>query len=64
MALKPGRSLMDWIRLTQSGRDLTSVGGQRLEVTTSELAKHNTTTDAWIAVRGELALQPIICDCS
>ena len=47
---------MDWIRLTQSGRDLTSVGGQRLEVTTSELAKHNTTTDAWIAVRGELSI--------
>lgn len=55
VALKPGRSLMDWIRLGNTGRDLTGVGGpgvRRSGVSMSELASHNTEQDAWIAVRG------------
>uniref|UniRef100_A0A8W8JET7 Flavohemoprotein b5/b5R n=1 Tax=Magallana gigas TaxID=29159 RepID=A0A8W8JET7_MAGGI len=52
--LKPGRSLMDWIRLGRSGEDLTGVGGKVLEVDAEELAKHNQINDAWIALRGKV----------
>ncbi|XP_032999238.1 cytochrome b5 reductase 4 isoform X3 [Lacerta agilis] len=50
--LKPGRSLMDWIRLTKSGKDLTGLKGRLIEVTEEELAKHNKRTDCWICIRG------------
>ena len=56
VALKPGRSLMDWIRLGKSGQDLTGVKGQRIQVTTEELAKHNKQDDAWMAIRGKLSV--------
>ena len=53
VALKPGRSLMDWVRLgKQQGRKLNGVQGQRLEVTQEELAKHNKVNDGWLAIRG------------
>lgn len=48
----PGHSLMDWIRLGQSGVDLTGVNGVRHTVTPEQLAAHNTKDDAWIAIRG------------
>ncbi|CAL7947311.1 unnamed protein product [Xylocopa violacea] len=51
-ALAPGHSLMDWIRLGNSGVDLTGVGGVPRVVTMSELARHNKRNDAWVAVRG------------
>ncbi|KOX68616.1 Cytochrome b5 reductase 4 [Melipona quadrifasciata] len=51
-ALAPGHSLMDWIRLGNSGADLTGVGGVPRIVTLSELASHNKKNDAWIAIRG------------
>lgn len=47
---------MDWIRLGQSGKDLTGVKGQRLMVTPEELAKHNKPDDAWIVIRSEYTL--------
>ncbi|NXC38848.1 NB5R4 reductase, partial [Penelope pileata] len=50
--LKPGRSLMDWIRLTKSGKDLTGLQGRLIEVTEDELAKHNTKENCWICIRG------------
>ncbi|XP_068258522.1 cytochrome b5 reductase 4 isoform X2 [Nyctibius grandis] len=50
--LKPGRSLMDWIRLTKSGQDLTGLKGRLIEVTEDELAKHNKKEDCWICIRG------------
>lgn len=43
---------MDWIRLGNSGSDLTGVGGKQLSISKSELAKHNKRTDAWLAIRG------------
>jgi cytochrome-b5 reductase len=52
-ALKPGRSLMDWIRLTNSSTDLAGSGGGGLrDVTAEELARHNSREDAWLAIRG------------
>ncbi|XP_063168680.1 cytochrome b5 reductase 4 isoform X1 [Candoia aspera] len=50
--LKSGRSLMDWIRLTKSGKDLTGLKGRLLEVTEEELMKHNKKDDCWICIRG------------
>ncbi|XP_050996770.1 cytochrome b5 reductase 4 [Acomys russatus] len=50
--LKQGRSLMDWIRLTKSGKDLTGLKGAIIEVTEEELKKHNKKDDCWICIRG------------
>lgn len=53
-ALQPGHSLMDWIRLGNSGKDLTGVGGRIRPVTPAELAMHNSQNDAWLAIRGRV----------
>ncbi|XP_059052754.1 cytochrome b5 reductase 4 isoform X2 [Achroia grisella] len=53
-ALQPGHSLMDWIRLGNSGKDLTGVGGRVRPVSLAELATHNTQNDAWLAIRGRV----------
>ncbi|XP_078225825.1 cytochrome b5 reductase 4 isoform X23 [Callithrix jacchus] len=50
--LKQGRSLMDWIRLTKSGKDLTGLKGRLIEVTEEELKKHNKKDDCWVCIRG------------
>lgn len=56
VALQPGHSLMDWIRLGTSGKDLTGLGARAgtLSVTRQELAKHNKRDDAWLAIRGKV----------
>ena len=43
---------MDWIKLTKSGKDLAGTGGKVLQVTKSELKKHNKRSDAWLALNG------------
>uniref|UniRef100_A0AAG5DSF7 Cytochrome-b5 reductase n=1 Tax=Anopheles atroparvus TaxID=41427 RepID=A0AAG5DSF7_ANOAO len=53
-ALKPGHSLMDWIRLGNSGTDLTGTGGRIQPVSHAELAKHDRLDDAWMAIRGKV----------
>ncbi|XP_041962291.1 cytochrome b5 reductase 4 isoform X2 [Alosa sapidissima] len=52
VALKPGHSLMDWIRLTKSGRDMTGLRGRLIDVTEEELRKHNKRNDCWTCIRG------------
>ncbi|XP_045919941.1 cytochrome b5 reductase 4 [Micropterus dolomieu] len=52
VALKPGHSLMDWIRFSKSGKDLTGLRGRLIEVTQEELKKHNTREDCWTCIRG------------
>ena len=59
VALQKGFSLMDWVRLTKSGRDITGgLGGPRLangqvrEITRAELARHKKRNDAWMALNG------------
>ncbi|XP_022229502.2 cytochrome b5 reductase 4 [Drosophila obscura] len=53
-ALKPGYSLMSWIRLCNSGADLSGTRGRVVPVTRSELALHNKASDAWMAIRGRV----------
>ncbi|XP_051574011.1 cytochrome b5 reductase 4-like isoform X4 [Myxocyprinus asiaticus] len=53
VVLKPGHSLLDWIRLTKSGRDLTGLRGRLIEVTEEELKKHNTRNDCWTCIRAQ-----------
>lgn len=53
VALKPGHSLMDWIRFSKSGKDLTGLRGRLIEVTEEELQKHNKRDDCWTCIRGE-----------
>ncbi|KAM7420043.1 hypothetical protein PAMA_014652 [Pampus argenteus] len=52
VVLKPGHSLMDWIRFSKSGKDLTGLRGRLIEVTKEELQKHNTRDDCWTCIRG------------
>ncbi|XP_030764402.1 cytochrome b5 reductase 4 isoform X2 [Sitophilus oryzae] len=56
VALLPGHSLMDWIRLGTSGKDLTGLGSAAgsLSVVKEELAKHSRRSDAWTAIRGRV----------
>eukprot|EP00111_Clytia_hemisphaerica_P023680 TCONS_00069790-protein len=54
VALKPGRSLMDWVRLANGGKDIQGLSGKTVTVTPSELAKHNTVSDCWMAIRGRV----------
>jgi cytochrome-b5 reductase len=44
---------MDWVRLGNSGVDLTGVGGVLRDVTPEQLAAHSKKNDAWIAIRGK-----------
>ncbi|XP_017073098.1 cytochrome b5 reductase 4 [Drosophila eugracilis] len=53
-ALKPGYSLMSWIRLCNSGADLSGTGGRVVPVSRTELATHNKIDDAWMAIRGRV----------
>ncbi|KAM7342665.1 cytochrome b5 reductase 4 isoform 2-T6 [Cochliomyia hominivorax] len=43
---------MDWIRLGNSGVDLSGTGGRIVPVTKDELVKHNKKNDAWMAIQG------------
>ena len=54
VALKPGRSLMDWVRFANGATDVQGFRGKINVVTPEELAKHCTEDDCWIAIRGEL----------
>ncbi|XP_037954496.1 cytochrome b5 reductase 4-like isoform X1 [Teleopsis dalmanni] len=53
-ALQPGHSLMDWIRLGNSGVDLSGTCGRIVPVSKEELARHNKRDDAWMAIRGKV----------
>lgn len=52
--LKPGRSLMDWVKLTKSHKGLSGLKGRFIEVTEDELAKHNKKEDCWTCIRGHV----------
>ena len=54
IGLNPGRSLMDWIKLTKDGVDLQGFKGRTKSVTLDELACHKTVNDCWIAIRGQV----------
>ena len=54
VALKPGRSLMDWVRFTNGATDAQRFRGKINVVMPEELGQHCTEDDCWIAIRGDL----------
>ena len=54
VALKPGHSLMGWIKLASTAKDLAGTGGKIIEVTPEELAKHDKEEDCWVALKGNV----------
>uniref|UniRef100_A0A6G1SQ96 Cytochrome b5 reductase 4 n=1 Tax=Aceria tosichella TaxID=561515 RepID=A0A6G1SQ96_9ACAR len=54
VALKPGHSLMGWIKLASTAKDLSGTGGKIMEVTPEELAKHDKEEDCWVALKGNV----------
>lgn len=54
VALKPGHSLMGWIKLASSAKDLSGTNGKIIEVNPEELARHDKETDCWVALKGNV----------
>jgi len=54
IALAPGHSQLDWMRLQKSGRDLAGTNGIIIKVTLDELKKHKSPDDIWLAIRGKV----------
>jgi len=54
VALKPGHSLMGWIRLASTANNLSGTNGKIIEVTPDELAKHDKEEDCWVALKGNV----------
>lgn len=54
VALKPGHSLMGWIKLASESSDLSGTGGKIMEVTPEDLAKHDNENDCWVALKGNV----------
>ncbi|KAJ8605571.1 hypothetical protein CTAYLR_000152 [Chrysophaeum taylorii] len=53
--VKPGFSLMDWIRLTEHAKDLAGLkGGRPRAVTMEDVAQHKTEFDAWTILNGRV----------
>eukprot|EP01134_Creolimax_fragrantissima_P006045 CFRG6045T1 len=53
-AVRPGRSMMDWVRLTNCGQNLRGNHPSGVSITNEELGKHNTKYDAWMVLRGQV----------
>lgn len=54
VALKPGHSLMGWIRLASTAKNLSGTNGKIIEVGPDELAKHDKVEDCWVALKGNV----------
>lgn len=54
VALKPGHSLMGWIKLASTAKNLSGTNGKIIEVTPEELEKHNKEEDCWVALKGNV----------
>eukprot|EP01097_Dermamoeba_algensis_P007088 TRINITY_DN4443_c0_g1_i1.p1 TRINITY_DN4443_c0_g1~~TRINITY_DN4443_c0_g1_i1.p1 ORF type:complete len:143 (-),score=31.85 TRINITY_DN4443_c0_g1_i1:101-529(-) len=53
--LPPGHSTFDWVKLVNSGKDLSGVGKEKfVSVPMSEVRKHNKEDDAWMVYQGKV----------
>lgn len=49
---KTGKSMMDWVKLLNTGKDMRNVGKKLLKLTIEEISKHNKKEDCWIILNG------------
>lgn len=54
VALKPGFSLVGWVKHASSNDNLSGITGPRIDVTLDELKKHDQPDDCWMAIRGKV----------
>lgn len=63
VALKPGRSLMHWIKLANGPIDIQGFKGRTQPIKLTELIKHNKIDDCWMAIQGKvLSWQCVVQD--
>lgn len=54
VALRPGFSLVGWVKYASNNENLSGITGPRIDVTLDELKKHDQPDDCWMAIRGKV----------
>eukprot|EP01120_Amphizonella_sp_Union-15-10_P016889 TRINITY_DN9166_c0_g1_i1.p1 TRINITY_DN9166_c0_g1~~TRINITY_DN9166_c0_g1_i1.p1 ORF type:complete len:128 (-),score=25.68 TRINITY_DN9166_c0_g1_i1:124-507(-) len=52
--LSSGHGLADWVRLVNTGKDLSGRHGQNPRITKEEVQQHKTKDDCWIILKGKV----------
>lgn len=54
VALKPGHSMVGWIRFANNHPNINGLQGKQMVVSAEELRKHDQVDDCWLAIRGKV----------
>uniref|UniRef100_A0A7S2NR37 Cytochrome b5 heme-binding domain-containing protein n=1 Tax=Cyanoptyche gloeocystis TaxID=77922 RepID=A0A7S2NR37_9EUKA len=54
LPLPPGRTQIDWMRVTQSNPDVAGNKGQIRKISMDEVKQHNKAEDAWMVLKGKV----------